>query len=244
MFFFFYSIYFAPSLILGSSTAYSILAIILPKKTKILLIRAIPSKRGISPLSPASTAVCPSPGYEKTCSARILPPNISLIEANCNVIAGIRAFLKTWRFIILKRLSPLALAKDIYLELIADKEVVAEVDVTKFTLAISNLIENGIKYTDNGGTVTVYVDCDHQNAFITVSDTGIGMAEKELTKIFQRFYRIDKTRDRQTGGTGLGLSITHSTVLMHDGSIKVTSRENEGTTFVVRIPLIHNSINK
>ncbi len=57
------------------------------------------------------------------------------------------------------------------------------------------------------------LDSDHQNAFITVSDTGIGMAEEELTKIFQRFYRIDKTRDRQTGGTGLGLAITHSTCL-------------------------------
>ena len=141
---------------------------------------------------------------------------------------------------IVKRLSPLALAKDIYLELIADKEVVAEVDVTKFTLAISNLIENGIKYTDNGGTVTVYVDCDHQNAYFKVVDTGIGIAEEELGKIFNRFYRVDKTRDRETGGTGLGLSITHSTVLMHNGSIKVTSKENEGTTFVVRIPLRHN----
>ena len=88
--------------------------------------------------------------------------------------------------------------------------------------------------------VKIVLDCDHQNAFITVSDTGIGMAEEELSKIFQRFYRIDKTRNRETGGTGLGLSITHSTILMHNGSIKVTSRENEGTTFVVRIPLAHN----
>ena len=143
-----------------------------------------------------------------------------------------------------KRLQPLADDKNITLIFNPIKEVSADIDATKFTLAISNLIENGIKYTDDGGEVKVNLDCDHQNAFITVSDTGIGMAEKELTKIFQRFYRIDKTRDRQTGGTGLGLSITHSTVLMHDGSIKVTSRENEGTTFVVRIPLIHNSINK
>ena len=104
-----------------------------------------------------------------------------------------------------------------------------------------NEVEIDIKYTDDGGKVKVVLDSDHQNAFITVSDTGIGMAEEELGKIFQRFYRIDKTRNRETGGTGLGLSITHSTVLMHNGSIKVTSRENEGTTFVVRIPLIHNA---
>ena len=113
-------------------------------------------------------------------------------------------------------------------------------DATKLTLAVSNLVENAIKYTDEGGSVKVTLDCDHQNAFLTVTDTGIGMAEEELGKIFDRFYRIDKTRDRQTGGTGLGLSITHSTVLLHDGSIKVSSKENEGTTFVVRIPLAHS----
>ncbi len=141
---------------------------------------------------------------------------------------------------IMKRLRPLADNKDIDFEYTAVKEVNAEIDRTKLTLAISNLVENGIKYTDNGGKVKVVLDCDHQNAFITVSDTGIGMAEEELGKIFDRFYRIDKTRNRETGGTGLGLSITHSTVLMHNGSIKVTSRENEGTTFLVRIPLIHS----
>ena len=108
---------------------------------------------------------------------------------------------------------------------------------TKLSLAISNLIENGIKYNSENGKVSVTVDADHQNAFITVSDTGIGIAEEELNKIFDRFYRVDKNRDRQTGGTGLGLAITRSAVLMHNGSIKVSSAENEGTTFVVRIPL-------
>ena len=81
------------------------------------------------------------------------------------------------------------------------------------------------------------MDCDHQNAFITVADTGIGIAEEEIGKIFDRFYRVDKNRDRETGGTGLGLSITRSAVLMHNGSIKVSSKENEGTTFVITIPL-------
>ena len=142
---------------------------------------------------------------------------------------------------IIKRLQPIAGSKNIKLVFDEIKDVYAAVDNTKLTLAISNLVENGIKYTDEGGEVKVVLDSDHQNAFITVSDTGIGMAEEELSKIFQRFYRIDKTRDRETGGTGLGLAITHSTVLMHDGSIKVSSRENEGTTFVVRIPLVNNA---
>ena len=138
---------------------------------------------------------------------------------------------------IIKRLQPLATIKEIDINLSNEKDVIADIDKTKFTLAISNLIENGIKYTPDGGEVSVTVDADHQNAFITVSDTGIGIAENELGKIFDRFYRVDKTRDRQTGGTGLGLSITHSTVLIHNGSIKVSSHEGEGTTFVVRIPL-------
>ncbi len=142
----------------------------------------------------------------------------------------------------IKRLTPLAQKKNITLEYEEVQEVVAEIDSTKLTLAVSNLIDNAIKYTDNGGKVKVILDCDHQNAFITVSDTGIGIAEDEVGKIFDRFYRVDKTRDRETGGTGLGLSITHSTILMHRGSIKVSSGENEGTTFVVRIPLVHGKL--
>ncbi|MBR5468453.1 MAG: HAMP domain-containing histidine kinase [Firmicutes bacterium] len=143
---------------------------------------------------------------------------------------------------IVKRLQPIAGSKNINLVYDEIKDVNADIDETKFTLAISNLVENGIKYTDDGGEVKVVLDSDHQNVFITVSDTGIGMAEEELSKIFQRFYRIDKTRDRETGGTGLGLAITHSTVLMHNGSIKVSSKENEGTTFVVRIPLVNSNL--
>lgn len=138
---------------------------------------------------------------------------------------------------IVKRLTPMANKKSITVTLNSVKNVVAEVDKVKFSLALSNLIDNGIKYTPEGGEVKVTVDSDHQHAFITVSDTGIGIAEAELGRIFDRFYRVDKTRDRETGGTGLGLSITHSTVLMHNGSIRVTSKEDEGTSFFVRIPL-------
>ena len=110
-------------------------------------------------------------------------------------------------------------------------------DEMRLGLAISNLVLNGIKYSAEGGRVQVSINADHQNAFITVSDTGIGIAEEELGKIFTRFYRVDKTRDRDTGGTGLGLAITHGAIKMHNGSIRVTSAEGEGTTFVVRLPL-------
>ncbi|MDR1664070.1 MAG: cell wall metabolism sensor histidine kinase WalK [Clostridiales bacterium] len=141
---------------------------------------------------------------------------------------------------ILKRLSPLAEQKKIVLLYEDVRNVVIDADEMKLSLAISNIVENGIKYTPGGGTVKVIVDADHQNAFITVHDTGIGIQEEEQGKIFNRFYRVDKTRDRETGGTGLGLSITHSTVLLHNGSIRLTSKPDEGSIFIVRLPIHQN----
>lgn len=141
--------------------------------------------------------------------------------------------------LIVKRLSPLATNKNISLIYDCSKEVILDADEMKLTLALSNLVENAIKYTPEGGTVTVTLEADHQNAFFTVKDTGIGISPEDQTKIFNRFYRVDKTRDRETGGTGLGLAITHSTVMMHNGSIKVVSAEGEGSSFAVRLPLKH-----
>lgn len=156
---------------------------------------------------------------------KVLPLNIENENMN-ELIRGI-----------IKRLTPLANKKNLTLEFNEEKEdVMCDVDKINITLAISNLIENGIKYTDEGG-VNVTLDSDHQNMYITVKDTGIGLEEEELNKIFDRFYRVDKTRDRQTGGTGLGLAITHRAIILHNGSIKVTSEVNVGTTFVIRIPL-------
>lgn len=142
---------------------------------------------------------------------------------------------------IIKRLTPLAEVKQMKIVYTKEKDVTAVVDEMKLTLAISNLVDNAVKYTPEGGSVMVTLDADHQNAFITVADTGIGIPEDEVAHIFERFYRVDKTRDRETGGTGLGLSITYATVLLHNGSIKVNSKENEGTTMQIRIPL-HQSV--
>ena len=138
---------------------------------------------------------------------------------------------------IIKRLQPLADNKGVSLQWEAAKEVRADADEMKLSLAISNLVDNAIKYTPAEGIVRVALDADHQNVFFSVADTGIGIPENEVGRIFERFYRVDKTRDRETGGTGLGLSITHSTIMMHKGSIKVNSKEEEGTTILVRIPL-------
>ena len=140
--------------------------------------------------------------------------------------------------LIMKRLQPIADKKNVELVLESFRPIVAEVDETKLTLAISNLIENGIKYNKpEGGFVHVSLNADYQYFYVTVEDSGIGIPEDSQEHIYERFYRVDKSHSREIGGTGLGLAITRSAVLMHRGSIKVFSKEGEGTTFTMRIPL-------
>ena len=95
---------------------------------------------------------------------------------------------------IVRRLEPIAKSKNINLNYNKLKAVKAEIEETKFSLAVSNLIENAIKYNNDGGNVEVTVDADNQNAFVTIADDGVGIAEEELGKIFDRFYRVDKNR--------------------------------------------------
>ena len=107
----------------------------------------------------------------------------------------------------------------------------------KISLAFTNLIENAIKYNKPEGWVRVSLNADHQYMYLKVEDNGIGIPEADLERIFERFYRVDKSHSREIGGTGLGLAITRSAVLMHKGAVKVFSTEGEGTIFNVRIPL-------
>lgn len=139
--------------------------------------------------------------------------------------------------VILKRLRPIAKKRNIEVIFESIREVSADVDEVKISLAFNNLVENAIKYNVDNGWVKVTLDADHKSFSVTVEDSGIGIPEEFREHIFERFYRVDKARSRETGGTGLGLSITKSVILMHKGTIKVESREGEGTTFVVRIPL-------
>lgn len=139
--------------------------------------------------------------------------------------------------LIMRRLRPIAMRRDVQLVYESIRPVTAEVDEVKLTLALSNLVENAIKYNKEHGFVKVTLDAGHQFFTVQVADSGVGIPEDALEHIYERFYRVDKSRSREIGGTGLGLSITRSAILMHRGSIKVTSIEGEGTDFMVKIPL-------
>ena len=141
--------------------------------------------------------------------------------------------------LILKRLRPIAKQRDIDVIFESAREVVAEVDEVKLTLAISNLVENAIKYNNEHGYVKLSLDADHQFFTITVEDNGLGIPQESVEHIFERFYRVDKSHSREIGGTGLGLAITRNAILMHRGSIKVESEEGVGTTFIVKVPVTY-----
>ena len=141
--------------------------------------------------------------------------------------------------LILKRLRPIARKKDVEVVFESMRPVTAEVDEVKMTLIMTNLVENAIKYNKDHGWVKVELDADHQYFTFRVSDSGVGIPEDALAHIYDRFYRVDKSHSREIGGTGLGLAITKSAVLVHRGTITVTSKEGQGSSFSVRIPLFY-----
>ena len=138
---------------------------------------------------------------------------------------------------ILKRLRPIAAQRNIELVFESFRPVTAEVDEVKLSLAISNLVENAIKYNKENGWVQVSLNADHKYFYVKVADTGIGIPQDSIDHIFERFYRVDKSHSREIGGTGLGLAIARNATIMHRGAIKVHSEEGVGTTFTIRIPL-------
>ncbi len=107
---------------------------------------------------------------------------------------------------------------------------------TLLTSMFTNLVDNAIKYTPPGGNVEVRGGCDDKEVFVRISDTGIGIDEGKLPRIFERFYRVDKARSKATGGTGLGLSIVRHIVENHGGRVAVESRVGEGSAFTVYLP--------
>ncbi|MEG0638563.1 MAG: HAMP domain-containing sensor histidine kinase [Clostridia bacterium] len=110
-------------------------------------------------------------------------------------------------------------------------------DCAKLTQVVYNLMENALKYTQDGGQIRVRLIRSGRDAILTIADNGPGIPKEDQSHIFDRFYRVDKARSRDTGGTGLGLSIVHQMVLMHGGTVSVDSEEGHGTTFTVELPI-------
>ncbi|NNC93788.1 MAG: hypothetical protein HKN80_14995 [Acidimicrobiia bacterium] len=124
------------------------------------------------------------------------------------------------------------------IELVADAEPVVVLAGRKdVRLAVRNLLENALAYTEPGGAVTVSTRRRESKAVISVADTGIGIPGRDVARIFERFYRVDDARNRDTGGTGLGLAIVRHVAEAHGGSVDVESELGVGSTFTIGIPI-------
>lgn len=134
--------------------------------------------------------------------------------------------------------SQLAVSKGLSLNMdIPDNIPLIQGDKDQLLTLIRNLIDNAIRYTPSGGKIDANVESDGNNIFFRVSDNGIGLAKREIPRIFERFYRVDKARSRETGGTGLGLSIVKHIAENHQASIDVDSSLGIGSRFIVRFPI-------
>ena len=131
----------------------------------------------------------------------------------------------------------LAEEKRISLASDGSEPVEVEADPSRLKQVVVNLLDNAIKYTPEGGNVSISVTRRDHRAILEVADTGLGISPNDLPHIFDRFYRADKARSRQMGGTGLGLSIVRSICLAHGGQVTVNSAEGRGSRFRVELPL-------
>lgn len=141
-------------------------------------------------------------------------------------------------------LGNVAEKKQIRLILDVPEELFIEADEDKLKQIFLNLVSNGINYTLDGGRVkiTAQISKDEENVIFQVSDTGIGIPKSDLPRVFERFYRVDKGRSRNSGGTGLGLSIVKHLVELHHGQLAVESELGAGTTFTVTLPMLQDSV--
>jgi signal transduction histidine kinase len=117
-----------------------------------------------------------------------------------------------------------------------EQPVLVRLSARDLSLLARNLLENAVQYTRSGGTIDVWVGAENGTAVLVVRDTGIGIPAREQARIFERFYRVDRARSRETGGTGLGLSIVKHIVENHGGTVRVQSELGQGSTFTVRLP--------
>jgi signal transduction histidine kinase len=136
------------------------------------------------------------------------------------------------------RYESLAIANQVTLVCeVASGDVTLFADRVQMAQAIGNLLDNAIKYNRPGGQVTLRVSLEDRQLKIDIEDTGIGIPSEDIPRIFERFYRVDKARSRETGGTGLGLSIVKHVAEAHGGSVQVESQLNHGSRFTLILPL-------
>ena len=119
----------------------------------------------------------------------------------------------------------------------SDDKLIVNADAEKLVRAFENLLSNAIKYTKDGGKIYVNIGKDNKNVYISVADNGIGMPEKKLLTIFERYTQIDNKLTRRANGSGIGLSLVKSLVKMHQGDIYVESKINEGSKFTISLPI-------
>lgn len=139
---------------------------------------------------------------------------------------------------VVKKLTPIANAKDIVIYVDNHQTEFSPIllDYDKMYEAIYNIADNAIKYSPEGGFVHIDLTADNDCLTIKIEDNGPGIPEGERDRIFERFYRLDDSRARDTGGTGLGLAITKEAVLMHNGTIDVANVSDIGSVFTIRLP--------
>lgn len=135
----------------------------------------------------------------------------------------------------IQTVSNAAHKKDIELIGNIDNDVYALGDKDKITQVLINLLTNAISYSSPSSEVVLTIKNETDGQIISVKDNGIGISEEEHARIFERFYRVDKARSRDSGGTGLGLSITKHIIEAHNGVIKVESKVGEGSNFIVKL---------
>jgi two-component system sensor histidine kinase SenX3 len=135
-----------------------------------------------------------------------------------------------------ERVAPVRRSRDIQLDVDVPKRHVVRGDRRQLVSAVANLLENACKYSDTASTVSVRSRADGSWVEIDVADSGIGIPERDLERVFERFYRVDRARSRETGGTGLGLAIVRHVAGNHGGEVRVRSHEGEGSVFTLRLP--------
>lgn len=133
-------------------------------------------------------------------------------------------------------MHPAFQAKKLSLVYQCDKNITVHIDQKSFEQVMINLLDNALKYADQGSNVSIDVRAEKYNIVMIVSDEGTGIPEEDLPHIFERFYRVDKSRSRNSGGTGLGLAIVKEIVEAHGGSIYAASEYGKGTNMIITLP--------